>query len=32
MDTETQLFLDYIKNNNDIKEELIVVGDNFKNF
>jgi hypothetical protein len=32
MNTETQLFLDYIKVDNDIKEELIPVGDDFKNF
>ena len=32
MDTETQPFLDYIKVDNDIKEELIPVGDDFKNF
>jgi hypothetical protein len=32
MDTETQLFLDYIKVNNDIKDELISVGDDFNHF
>lgn len=32
MDTETQTFLNYIKVDNDIKEELISVGDDFKNF
>ena len=32
MDTETQNFLDYIKTDNDIKYELIPVGDDFKNF
>lgn len=32
MDTETQTFLDYIKVDNDIKEELLPVGDDFKNF
>lgn len=32
MDNETQTFLNYIKVNNDIKEELIPVGDDFKNF
>jgi hypothetical protein len=32
MDIETQTFLDYIKSDNDIKEELIPVGDDFKNF
>lgn len=32
MDTETQTFLNHIKVNNDIKEELIPVGDDFKNF
>jgi len=32
MDTETQTFLDYIKVDNDIKDELISVGEDFKNF
>jgi len=32
MDTETQSFLNYIKVNNDIKDELILVGNDFKNF
>lgn len=32
MDTEAQTFLNYIKVDNDIKEELISVGDDFKNF
>jgi hypothetical protein len=31
-DYKTQPFLDYIKVDNDIKEELIPVGDDFKNF
>ena len=33
MDTESKLFLDYIKKvNKDIKGEIISVGDDFKNF
>jgi hypothetical protein len=32
MDTETQSILDYIKVNNDIKGELIPIGDDFKYF
>ena len=32
MDTETQSILDYIKVNNDIKDELIPIGDDFKYF
>ena len=33
MDNEEKFFLDYIKKiNNDIKDDIILVGDDFKNF